>query len=148
VVRLLVCDDAPQFTLVTEELALCWVHEGRHYKKLMPTSRAIVRWWRPFVQRFWTYYDQLLAIGSARRRRRRRDRGGVRALFATITGYDALDERIAKTQAKERLPPHGAHAPEIPSTTTGRTGSARTSAQTGCELRAAHPEGAKAWDTS
>jgi hypothetical protein len=30
VVRLLVCDDAPQFTLVTEELALCWVHEGRH----------------------------------------------------------------------------------------------------------------------
>jgi hypothetical protein len=30
VVRLLVCDDAPQFPLVTEELALCWVHEGRH----------------------------------------------------------------------------------------------------------------------
>jgi hypothetical protein len=30
VVRLLVCDDAPQFRLVTEELALCWVHEGRH----------------------------------------------------------------------------------------------------------------------
>jgi hypothetical protein len=37
VVRLLVCDDAPQFTLVTEELGLCWVHEGRHYKKLMPS---------------------------------------------------------------------------------------------------------------
>jgi len=30
VVRLLVCDDAPQCTLVTEELALCWVHAGRH----------------------------------------------------------------------------------------------------------------------
>jgi len=30
VVRLLVCDDAPQFPLITEELALCWVHEGRH----------------------------------------------------------------------------------------------------------------------
>ena len=37
VVRLLVCDDAPQFTLLTEELALCWVHEGRHYKKLLPS---------------------------------------------------------------------------------------------------------------
>ena len=37
VVRLLVCDDAPQFTLVTEELALCWVHEGRHYTKLLPS---------------------------------------------------------------------------------------------------------------
>jgi len=30
VVRLLVCDDAPQLTLITEELALCWVHAGRH----------------------------------------------------------------------------------------------------------------------
>ena len=61
VVRLLVCDDAPQFTLVTKELALCWVHEGRHYKKLVPyvsRHRALVE---DFVQRFWTYYDQLLA---------------------------------------------------------------------------------------
>ncbi len=36
VVRALVCDDAPQFKGLTEDLALCWVHEGRHYKKLMP----------------------------------------------------------------------------------------------------------------
>jgi hypothetical protein len=36
IVRLLVCDDAPQFHWVTDELALCWVHEGRHYTKLTP----------------------------------------------------------------------------------------------------------------
>jgi hypothetical protein len=36
VVRLLVCDDAAQFTLLTDELALCWVHEGRYYKILVP----------------------------------------------------------------------------------------------------------------
>ena len=36
VARLLVCDGAPQFTWITEELGLCWVHEGRHYKKLFP----------------------------------------------------------------------------------------------------------------
>jgi Transposase IS66 family len=60
-VRLLVCDDAPQFSLVTDELALCWVHEGRHYKKLVPYvphHRALVA---AFVQHFWSYYDQLLA---------------------------------------------------------------------------------------
>jgi hypothetical protein len=33
-VELLICDDAPQFKLVTDELSLCWIHEGRHYKKL------------------------------------------------------------------------------------------------------------------
>src|SRR3990172_3402924 len=36
VVKILLCDDAPQFKIITEELALCWVHDGRHYKKLSP----------------------------------------------------------------------------------------------------------------
>ena len=35
-VRLLVCDDAQQFQLVADELALCWVHDGRHYHSLEP----------------------------------------------------------------------------------------------------------------
>jgi hypothetical protein len=30
VVKLLVCDDAPQFNALTVELALCWIHEYRH----------------------------------------------------------------------------------------------------------------------
>ena len=33
IVEVLLCDDAPQFKLLAEELALCWVHDGRHYKK-------------------------------------------------------------------------------------------------------------------
>lgn len=33
---LLLCDDAPQFNALTAELALCWIHEFRHYKKLLP----------------------------------------------------------------------------------------------------------------
>jgi hypothetical protein len=33
VVRLLVGDDAPQFRWVTDNVALCWGHEGRHYKQ-------------------------------------------------------------------------------------------------------------------
>jgi hypothetical protein len=36
VVDLLICDDAPQFKALTAELALCWVHEYRHYKKVVP----------------------------------------------------------------------------------------------------------------
>ena len=36
VVQLLLSDDAPQFKRVTDELALCWVHDARHYKKLTP----------------------------------------------------------------------------------------------------------------
>ena len=36
VIQTLISDDAPQFKAITEDLALCWVHEGRHYKKLDP----------------------------------------------------------------------------------------------------------------
>ena len=45
VVEILVCDDAPQFKGVTADLALCWVHAGRHFKKLAPIfahHRALV----------------------------------------------------------------------------------------------------------
>jgi len=34
VVSCLLSDDAPQFKLLIEEQALCWIHDGRHYKKL------------------------------------------------------------------------------------------------------------------
>jgi hypothetical protein len=115
VVRLLVCDDAPQFTLVTAELALCWVHEGRHYKKLVPYvphHRALVE---DFVPRFWTYYDQLLTyqeqptpVEAARLD------GEFDALFSTVTGYTALDERIAKTRAKKACLLRVLSHPEIP----------------------------------
>ena len=38
VVRVLVCDDAPQCTWLTEALGVCWGHAGRQDKKLAPVS--------------------------------------------------------------------------------------------------------------
>jgi hypothetical protein len=149
VVRLLVCDDAPQFALVTEELALCWVHEGRHYKKLVPYvphHRALVE---AFVERFWTYYDQLLAY---------REHptieeavwldGEFEALFSTVTGYEALDERIAKTRAKKACLLMVLTHPEIslhnnPAELGARARVRKRDVSFGPRTR----EGAKAWDT-
>jgi hypothetical protein len=36
VIDTLICDDAPQFKLLTRALGLCWIHDGRPYKKLNP----------------------------------------------------------------------------------------------------------------
>src|SRR5205823_14760959 len=58
-VRLLVCDDAPQFEGVTEELALCWVHEGRRYKKLLPYLPGHRQALDDFLGRFRGYYREL-----------------------------------------------------------------------------------------
>ncbi len=149
VVRLLVCDDAPQFTLVTDELALCWVHEGRHYKKLMPyvpRHRALVE---DFVQRFWTYYDQLLAYREqpTRAEAARLD-GEFDVLFATTTGYNALDERIAKTRAKKACLLLVLTHPEIPlHNNPAELGARARVRKRDVSFGPRTREGATAWDT-
>ncbi len=55
VVQTLVCDDAPQFKLLTDDLALCWVHEGRHYKKLSPVVAYHQELLDQFLDQFWDY---------------------------------------------------------------------------------------------
>src|SRR2546425_2496981 len=102
VVRLLVCDDAPQFTLVTEELALCWVHEGRHYKKLLPSIPYHQARLEAFVQRFWAYYDQLLAYREQPTpEEATRLAGEFETLFAAVPGDPGPGERIIKTRAQK-----------------------------------------------
>ena len=114
-VRLLVCDDAPQFNWLTEELALCWVHEGRHYKKLMPVFVHHLQLLSDFRKQFWDFYDELLAYQQhptpeeSTRLETEFDR-----LFSTCTGYDALDARIAKTRGKKASLLMVLKYPEIP----------------------------------
>jgi len=115
VVKILVCDDAPQFKLLTEELALCWVHDGRHYKKLCPVVPQHARLLETFLSRYWDFYAQLLdfkaqpseqlaaALSTA-----------FDQLFATQTGYEDLDERIRKTRAKKAMLLLVLQHPELP----------------------------------
>ena len=101
VVRTLVCDDAGQFKLLTEKLALCWIHEGRHYEKLSPVAGRHADALAAFQDRFWNYYAALQDYRAGPNTEwATRLRVEFDALFATRTGYEALDERIAKSQAK------------------------------------------------
>jgi len=115
IVRLVVCDDAPQFKLVTEELALCWVHDGRHYKKLNPCIAYHRQLLDTFLKRYWAFYDQLLTY---REHPTPEDHTRLEKefdeLFSTVTGYEALDERIAKTKAKKWFLLMVLDHPEIP----------------------------------
>jgi hypothetical protein len=102
VVRMLLCDDARQFKSVTADLALCWIHAGRHFKKLAPFMAVHQALLEAFQTRFWDYYREVLAYRlqptpiDAERLAAAFD-----ALFATTTGYQALDERIAATRAQK-----------------------------------------------
>ena len=102
VLEILVCDDAPHFKGVTAELALCWVHAGRHVKKLNPLfahHRVLVE---AFLADFWAYYHELQAYRTVPTpAERARLDAAFDTLFARRTGYWHLDERIAKTATKK-----------------------------------------------
>lgn len=149
VVKLLICDDAPQFKLVTDELFLCWIHEGRHYKKLVPHVAYHRQLLSDFRKRFWDFYDQLRVY-----REHPTAADHVRLanefdeLFSTVTGYDALDERITKTKAKKESLLMVLEYPEIPL----HNNSAELAARKRVRRRkisfgTRSEDGTKAWDT-
>lgn len=115
IIRTLVCDDAPQFDWLTAQLMLCWVHEGRPYKKLTPYVAAHQTLLDAFLTRFWDYYRQLRTYQRAPTdAERTRLSTAFDTLFATRTGYTQLDRRIAKTQAKKAALLLVLEHPELP----------------------------------
>jgi len=102
VIQTLVCDDAPQFNWLTYSMMLCWVHDGRPYKKLMPVVPLHRKMLDDSLKRFWNYYDELLEYKQAPTpEKSARLEADFDTLFSTRTGYDDLDKRIAKSQAKK-----------------------------------------------
>lgn len=101
VVGTLVCDDAGQFKLLTDRLALCWIHEGRHYEKLAPVVGRHATALESFRESYWDYYAALQDYRAGPTAElASRLRAEFDELFTTPTGYDALNDRIAKTLAK------------------------------------------------
>ena len=143
IVDLLVCDDADQFKRLTDELALCWIHDARHYKKLNPVVPHHRKLLDDFMGRYWDLYDDLLTYRQAptpedaTRLSQQFD-----DLFATTTGYADLDDRIAKTQAKKDALLMVLKHPETSlAQQPGGTGGPSARPQTGCQLWAAHRRG-------
>lgn len=102
VVTLLLSDEAGQFVGVTAEQALCWVHDARHYKRLTPVTWEQQALWTIVRQRYWTFYAALLAYRTQpSAAEAARLRAWFVALFSTVTGYVALDARLAKTHAHQ-----------------------------------------------
>ena len=102
VIGSLICDDAPQFKLLTETLGLCWVHDGRHYKKLNPVLTHNQLILDGFLTQYWAFYRQLKAFKASP------TTAAVDVLyqafdelFTTRTDYEQLNERIAKTLSKK-----------------------------------------------
>src|SRR5207249_5894379 len=98
-----------------DKLALCWVHDGRHYQSLTPCVPQHREWLEAFRQRYWEFYKQLRAYQEAPTPERPAQlREQFDELFSTVTGYDALDPRIAKIKADKTYLLMVLEHPEIP----------------------------------
>lgn len=149
VVQALVCDDAPQFNWLTRDMMLCWVHEGRPYKKLLPVVAWHQQQREDFLKRFWAYYAELLAYREhpAPEQRARLD-AAFDTLFATQTGYDALDRRIAKTRAKKAALLLVLQHPELPlHNNPAELGARQRVRKRDVSFGPRTQEGRQAWDT-
>lgn len=115
VIPILVSDNAPQFHHLTEKQSLCWVHEGRHYKKLLPQVAYHRKILDEFLNEFWKYYHKLQSY--------RTDPAPEKAialkleferLFSQKTDYEQLNHRLAKTLAHQEKLLLVLDHPEVP----------------------------------
>jgi hypothetical protein len=149
VIRTLVCDDAAQFNWLTETMMLCWVHEGRPYKKLAPVVPLHRELQDGFLKRFWDYYDQLLEYKKQPTPEdSTRLEAEFDALFATPTGYDELDKRMTKTQAKKASLLLVLKHPELPlHNNPAELGARQRVRKRDVSFGPRTQDGRKAWDT-
>ncbi|MCO5381164.1 MAG: transposase [Methanosarcina barkeri] len=104
-VTFLLSDDARQFKQIAYHHALCWIHDGRNYKKLRPIVPYHKEKLEAFLDRYWDFYGELCEFREnpdseiAKQLSTKFDQ-----VFSTITGYEKMDERICKTKEnKEHL---------------------------------------------
>ena len=101
-IKHLMCDDAPQFNFIAQHKSLCWIHEGRHYKKLRPIVPLHQKLLEGVSTQLWDFYQKLLEYTeqpTATVATQLSDEFDM--IFSTQTGYDELDTRLALTADKK-----------------------------------------------
>ncbi len=104
-VEILVSDNAPEYRLLAEEQALCWIHDARNYKKLaayVPKHRQILE---DFLKQYWGFYQTLLDFKEKPTQQQKQDiENEFDRIFTLETDYYLLNDRINKTfNNKEKL---------------------------------------------
>jgi hypothetical protein len=149
IVSLLLSDDAPQFNWLTLELALCWIHEFRHYKALIPRFTHHLTLLQDFGKAFWLLYHRLLQY------REHPDCAMAATLtaqfdqlFGTKSGYDQLDACKEHTLGKrEHLLMVLIHPEILLHNNPAELGARQRVRKRDVSLQARTHDGISAWDT-
>jgi len=146
---MILTDEAPQFNEITEFIGSCWIHEGRHYKKLTPCLLWNQIQVDAFLKKFWKYYHELLEYKkSPNAKKTKRLSKKFDVLFSEKTGYDALDKRISMTKSRKDSLLLVLQYPELPLHNNASELGARAQARKrDISLHTMSPKGTEAKDT-
>jgi hypothetical protein len=114
-IKILVSDDAGQFSQLTQHRALCWIHEGRHYHKLTPCLKSHQLAVENFVTEFWDYYERLKVYQLHPTTTEKSNLSQeFDRLFSQKLAYQALTDRIALTKQKKQQLLLALDFPDVP----------------------------------
>jgi len=108
VVQTLLTDAGHEYGKVAKHHALCWIHEDRHFKKMIPKLFMNQQLLEQFRCQLWCFYKDLLNFKELNRAQQKQKRILLRqkfdAIFTQETNYQDLNKEIAKTlRRKEKL---------------------------------------------
>jgi hypothetical protein len=104
VVLRLISDDAGEYKKIASILhGLCWVHDGRFYKKLVPKIELHRQLLEEFLNSYWGYYRKLLDYKSnpSKELAHSIDKQ-FDSIFTTKTDYSQLNKQIERTYANKK----------------------------------------------
>jgi len=109
IVEYLLSDDAGEYSkIAAKNQALCWIHDGRYYRKLIPRLEVHKAIHGRILTQYWAYYAKLDAYRKAPVEQRTRQRAHLEQEFETLfnqtTDYFQINQCLARTYGnKEKL---------------------------------------------
>ena len=109
VIDWLLSDDAGQYTRIARKgHALCWIHDARYYRKLIPRLDIHQQIHRRILKDYWAFYEQLRSFRLEPAQKQQQLKADLEQQFEEIfnqtTDYFQINTCLARTYAnKEKL---------------------------------------------
>lgn len=109
IVDWMLSDDAGEYTKIAAcGQALCWIHDARYYRKLIPRLEVHKAIHQKILSQYWAFYDKLKDFRQAKPEERKRQKQLLKedfeSLFKQTTDYFQLNDCLARTYAnKDKL---------------------------------------------
>lgn len=109
IIQWLLSDDAGEYTKISQQgHALCWIHDARYYRKLIPRLDIHKKIHAETLDQYWSYYAKLNAYREADDQQQRELKPLLEhefdELFNRTTDYFQLNDCLERTYAnKEKL---------------------------------------------